>query len=306
MQPLIARRDVPGQAPDPRPQRLDPAPSRLAYRMERLWLRPAFRKLCRVGLPVMALVLFAGIWASNPDNIRGVTDWASEMRRSIEGRPEFQVNVVGIEGASPVLADEIRLILGINLPTSSFDLDLDRLRDRIVALPGVADAELRVRSGGYLAVNVTEREPAMIWQTRGGAVLIDEGGLFVAALQDRPYTEALPQVAGEGADLAAGEAMAILGLAAGLDHPVRGLVRVGERRWDVVLDDGRRILLPSHDAVAEFERFIALNAADEILARDVLRVDMRNPDRVSVQLSPRALDELRRARGLIEFEEDAG
>ncbi|MEM9319223.1 MAG: cell division protein FtsQ/DivIB [Pseudomonadota bacterium] len=293
MRPLIALR-----TPVLQPAlRHDPAPSRLAYRMERLWLRPNFRKLCRVGLPVVFVLGCVTIWASNPANIRVITDTLAELRRQIESRPEFQVNVIGVEGASPVLADEIRTILGINLPVSSFDLDLDMLQARIEALPGVAMADLRVRGGGYLAVEITEREPALVWQTRGGAVLIDETGMFVAALQDRPDTPALPQIAGEGADLAASEALDLLGAAGALAAEVRGLVRMGERRWDIVLADGRRIQLPSHGAQAALDRLIALDDVQTVVARDVLRIDLRNPERPSLQLSPHALEELRRLRG---------
>lgn len=295
MRPLIARR---GPVPQPHAAALpDPAPSRMAYRMERLWLRPAFRRFCRTGLPILVVLGCAGLWASEPANIRAVTDWAAEIKRGIEARPEFQVNVIGVEGTSPVLADEIRIVLGIDLPVSSFDLDLDMLRGRIEALPGVASATLRVRGGGYLAVEITERQPALIWQTRGGAVLIDDDGAFVAALQDRPETPALPQVAGEGADLVAPEALALLESATALGVPVRGLIRMGERRWDLVLADDRRIQLPARDAGAALDRLIAINAAQDILARDVQRVDMRNPERLSLQLGPEALEELRRMRG---------
>lgn len=289
--PAIAPSQVPSQA-----RKKDPAPSRLAYRAERLWLRPAFRKFCRVGLPLVALIGGIGLWASDPENRLAVTDGLAQLQRSIEARPEFQVSVIGIEGTSPALADEVRIILGADLPVSSFDLDLDAMRDRIETLPGVAQADLRIRTGGYLAITITEREPAMVWQTRGGAVLLDATGAFVSALDDRPGTGPLPQIAGEGADLVVPEALALLQSAAELDHPVRGLVRMGERRWDLVLADDRRIQLPGQDAGRALDRLIALEAAQDILSRDVLRVDMRNPDRLSLQLSPEALAELRRMR----------
>ncbi|MBF9034512.1 cell division protein FtsQ [Rhodobacterales bacterium HKCCE2091] len=264
-----------------------------------MWLVPRFRRLCRVGLPVFAVFMAAGFWFSDPANMRRITDTVGEIRREIESRPEFQVNVVGIEGASPALADEIRVVLGIDLPVSSFELDLDMLRARISGLPGVAGAELRIRGSGYLAVLIEERQPAMVWQTRGGAVLIDETGTFVAALSDRPDTPPLPQIAGEGADLAAAEAIELFEAASPLGDRLRGLVRVGERRWDVVLTDGRRILLPAHGARAELDRLIALDDLQDLLARDVVRVDMRNPERLTLQLTPHALEEMRRMQDFI-------
>ena len=47
-----------------RPPRHDPSPSRLAYRLNRLWLRPGFRRLVRLGGPVLILGLGGrcGLW----------------------------------------------------------------------------------------------------------------------------------------------------------------------------------------------------------------------------------------------------
>jgi cell division protein FtsQ len=79
---------------------------------------------------------------------------------------------------------------------------------------------------------------------------------------------------------------------------LRGLVRVGERRWDVVLDRDQRILLPEADPVPALERVIALDEATELLARDVAVVDMRNPSRPTLRLTAAAMEELRRLRAI--------
>ena len=43
--------------------RADPAPSRWAWRMQRLMLTPGFRKLLRVGVPVLVIGGLAGsVW----------------------------------------------------------------------------------------------------------------------------------------------------------------------------------------------------------------------------------------------------
>jgi len=45
---------------NPTPKR-DPAPSKWAYRAERLWLRPGFRRFVRVGAP-LGVMLAAAVW----------------------------------------------------------------------------------------------------------------------------------------------------------------------------------------------------------------------------------------------------
>ena len=144
--------------------------------------------------------------------------------------------------------------------------------------------------------NVRERVPAVVWQTREGAVLIDAEGHFVADLAARTLDSPLPLIGGDGADLVVGEALALYAAAAPLGDRLLGLVRIGERRWDVVLKDERRILLPEAGAVQALDRALGLHDATDILNRDVLRLDLRDADRLSVTLTPAAMEELRQER----------
>lgn len=274
----------------------DPAPSRLTYRAQRLWLTPIFRKTLRVGLPAFTVMMVAGSFLADPVTQQRMRDAIGEIRREIEDRPEFRVNVLGITGASPQVTEDVRAALALDLPLSSFDFDLDDLRARVEALPAVRTADLRIQTGGYLAVTVDERVPAFIWQTRDGPVLIDADGHFVASLDSRPQIPALPLIGGDGADRATAEAAQLIAAAAPLGARLRGLVRMGERRWDVVLVDDRRILLPETDAVAALDRALALDDATELLTRDVVRVDLRNPDRLTVQMTPAAIGAYRDLR----------
>jgi cell division protein FtsQ len=289
---------MPAQAATQMLEPHDPAPSLWSYRVQRLWLTPLFRTVLRVGLPATALAVVCGVYFGDAARRAAIVDGMAEVRREIENRPEFRVNVLGVDGASDAVIAEIRAAVALDLPLSSFDLDLSDLRARIEALPAIASADLRIQSGGYLAVRVTERVPAMIWQTREGPVLIDAAGHFVAALDERVLDAPLPAMAGDGADRAVGEALALHAAAAPLGDQLQGLVRMGERRWDVVLTDGRRILLPEGRPVQALDRALALNDVSDILGRDVLRLDLRNPDRLTVQLTPQALEEMRRLQAL--------
>lgn len=277
----------------PMPLRRDPAPSRWAYRMQRLWLTPLFRVMFRVGLPAFVITMVAGLYLSDDARRQSLAGSLSALRTSFEQRPEFRVNLLSIEGASPELADAVRAKLALHLPQSSFDLDLDAARVRAEALDAVESAEIRVRSGGELQVIVTERQPALIWRTDEGLMLIDASGHRVAGLAARADRPDLPLIAGDGADKAVEEALLLLQAAAPLMPRMRGLVRMGERRWDIVLDRNQRILLPSQDPVSAVERLLALDQAENLLARDILTVDLRDERRPVLRLASDALNTLR-------------
>ncbi|HPD94023.1 MAG TPA: cell division protein FtsQ/DivIB [Pararhodobacter sp.] len=274
----------------------DPSPSRLAYRMNRLWLTPTVRHFVRVGLPLLLMAGLAGGWLAREDNraaLGGVVDQAQDW---IKQQPMFQVTAIDVQSRSPEVAEGVARILGVTFPVSTWDLDLAHLRQTAEALDAVERAWLQVRSGGVLEVRIEERVPVMIWRNGVGLDLVDATGHRVARLATRAARPDLPLIAGEGAPDEIAEAR-LLWAAAGPLHPrLRGLVRVGQRRWDMVLDRGQRILLPAEGALGALERVVALDSAQQLLSRDVVAVDMRNPARPTLRLTADAMSELTRNR----------
>lgn len=281
-----------------RAPRRDPAPSKLAYRVQRVWLTPLYRAMIRVGIPSFCVVLGVAWFLGDQDRLDAIGDKMAEIRRSIEERPEFMVSMMELTGASQNVGDDIREIVPVDFPVSSFDLDLDAMQDAIEGLDAVRQASVRVRSGGVLEVQVSERDPAVLWFTDAGIEALDATGHRVKPIQPGEDIPALKQIAGAGADQNVKEALALFAAAGPVADRVRGLVRVGERRWDVVLDKGARIQLPEDQPVGVLERIIALHQARDLLDRDIARVDMRLIQRPTLRLKDGAMAELRHIQAI--------
>lgn len=273
--------------------RRDPAPSRLAYRLHRLWLRPVFRRLLWVGLPIMVLGVSVAWFFAQEANRLALHDAVSELRRSIESRPEFRVDLMAIDGASVSIAEDIREIVPVDFPVSSFDLDLPGMQRRIGELDAVERVDIQIRQGGVLQVTIQERQPAAVWRVGQDIELLDAIGHRVAVIHARTERPDLPLLAGAGAEKSVAEALAILQAAEPVADRVRGLVRVGERRWDVVLDRDQKIMLPETNPVQAMLRVMALERAQDLLARGVRVVDLRNPDRPTLRLQSETASEFR-------------
>ena len=278
--------------------RADPAPSRLKYRLQRWMLTPGVRSGLRYGLPLVAVLGGIGGYFADQTRRDEVVAQFQAFRDDFEQRPEFMVNVMAIDGADKTVSADIRDVLSLDLPISSFDLDLEALRDRIVDLDPVKTAAVRIRPGGILQVDVEERTPAVVWRTREGLELLDDAGIHVAELGHRGLHPNLPLVAGAGADTAVPEALRLMQAARPLGKRMRGLVRVGERRWDVVLDRGQRVMLPEEAPVAALERMLAVDQVKDLLERDVAVVDMRLAARMTVRMSDAALTDWWRIKEL--------
>lgn len=273
--------------------RRDPAPSLWGYRYQRLMLTPGFRKLVKVGVPLLIVGGLVAGWGAREANRQMVADAFNDMKTQIQQRDEFMVMVMAVDGADEDLSADIRTVLPVEFPLSSFDLDLEEMRQTVAALPAVAEASLRVRPGGILQVNVTQRQPVAVFRAPDGLKLIDAEGVLIQTIIARADRPDLPLITGDGARDALAEGLEIYAVAGPLTPRMRGVVRMGERRWDVILESGQRVLLPTDDAVPAFERVVAMNQAQDLLERDVSVVDMRHPDRPTIRLTEQAVTQLR-------------
>lgn len=283
----------------PRPARRDPAPSRWQYRLQRLWLTPMYRFAIRRLMPLAILVVIAvAVWSDKSRSAAIHAQFAT-VQNLFENRPEFRVDHLAIEGASPDLADAVRAKLALKLPASSFDLDLDGLRQTAQSLDAVAEAAVQIRAGGVLRITLTERQPAVVWRNGNQLEMLDGTGHRVASLHQRADRADLPLIAGLGADKLTSEALDILAAAGPISRSVRALQRMGERRWDLILDRNQRILLPETDPIAALERALALDQSENLFARDITAIDLRNGARPVLRLAPFAMTENLRARGIV-------
>lgn len=269
----------------------DPAPSRWSYRLQRLMLTPLFRKVLKVGVPFAAAFIGGTVYFSDVERQEKLALAFVDLRQQIETRPEFMVKLLAIDGASDETAEDIREIFPIEFPISSFDLELDDLQELIEGLPAVADASVRIRQGGILLAEVTERQPVALWRNRDGLGIVDVEGIVVGEVVSRNERADLPLVVGEGAERALPEALQVLHAARPLSNRVKGLVRMGERRWDVVLDRDQRIQLPAVSPVRALERVIVLNQVQDMLERDLVVVDMRLADRPTIRMNEAAMED---------------
>jgi hypothetical protein len=93
----------------------------------------------------------------------------------------FGVKRVEVDGAS--LTGEEAILAALQLPEpppNAFTIATDVLRDRLVALPTVAEADVRVGLPGSLEIRVVEREPVLAWQRDEALLLVDRDGRVLA------------------------------------------------------------------------------------------------------------------------------
>lgn len=267
----------------PKLKKRDPAPSRLGYKFSRWMLSPFIKKSVFFGMPLIILLLPVFIFLKDQNNKNLVEEIVLDFYRKIIERPEFMLSALSIQGSSDSLNAEIREILGLNFPISSFDLDLADLRNRVLSLPPVETAEVRLEGGSILHVNVKEKVPALLLKDDTGIHVLNKNGDYIRPLLSTEYGSKLPVITGEGAQEAAAEAFILFSALYDKLDEVRGLVLVGGRRWNIVLKSGQVIMLPEKKSEQAVQKILILDKAEKILSRDIAVFDFRLPYRITLR-----------------------
>ena len=284
-----------------KPRKKEAATGKWGYKWERLWLTDWFRALVQVWMPLLAL-LFAGYAGWQSPRVSGwVEAQYTAAWDAVAARPEMTIERVEIPVGSPDLQRQILGIMALDLPMSVLDTNLATLRATVEGLAAVKSASVRFEEG-VLDVAIVERMPAMVWRDQNRIYLLDEDGVRVAEVPRRMVRPDLPLVVGEGADAAMMEAREIFDIAAPLGRRVLGLVRMGERRWDVVLK-GNVVMLPAVNGPDAMRRVLEMQASGAVLDKDVSVIDMRDENRTILRINEDALIALRAARARLNGED---
>lgn len=163
--------------------------------------------------------------------------------------------------------------------------DLGAIRERLQALPWVADASVARRLPDTLVISITERRPVALWQYRQRLHAIDINGVVLTDQKLERFAN-LPLIVGPGANGRVREFLTLAATAPTLAPKVDAAVLVGGRRWDLKFKTGETLSLPDRpaaatDALRQFARLDDKSGAG-LLGGRFERFDMRLPGRMIV------------------------
>ena len=210
------------------------------------------------------------------------------MVASASSHMGFEASKLVVNGNVNLDINILQARLATQLGNSLFSFKVDAAREEVLNDPWVKSATVRKVYPDTIVVDVVERKPVALWQSKGEVHLIARDGFVIS--QAGPKHMNLPQVVGEGANLAAAEFLSVISRFPSIAHKASAYVRVAGRRWNVRLNDGPQVLLPEADWQVALNELQTLQATKELLDRDVVQIDMRLADRLVIKLDPDAAE----------------
>ena len=261
----------------------DPDPARAAARSSRR--RRAPRSLRRFGPAALVAALIAS--AGFAVHLSGWDAEAVERVRAsalaLSVKAGLAVNDVVVQGRGRTGGDAILAALGAARGTPMLAISPAAAKARLEALPWIRSASVERLLPDTLYVRVTERQPLALWQRKGKLQLVDREGAVVAVPSLDEFAD-LVILVGDDAPKAAPSLLEMLASEPALRPHVAAAVRVGGRRWNLKLDSGIDVELPEDNVGAAWHQLAQLDRTDGLLRRDILKVDLRLPDRLVVQV----------------------
>lgn len=199
----------------------------------------------------------------------------------------FRVSEVRITGARLLTTPELFERIGLNKPVTTIGYNVEEARRRLIEIPWIKSATVRVLLPGILDVALVERAPFALWQKGGQINLVDREGGVIGPYDDERFSN-LPVVVGDGAEKRVFEIRELLEQHPDLRQKVRAAVLVAERRWTLKLADGVDVMLPEEGAREALDTLSRIDENSKLLNRDISIVDLRIANRVVVRLTERA------------------
>ncbi len=243
-----------------------------------------------VGATASAAIILASLayGVVKGDHIPTLVTALKDARDGLANAAGFRIVAIALAGHLHVSREEVLATAGVTGRSSLLFLDVEQARERLKTNPWIADATVLKLYPGELQIGIKERVAFALWQKDGQVSVIADDGTVL-----EPYVAPgllrLPLVVGRGADTRAKEFLALLDRYPQMRDFVRAAVLVGERRWNLRLKNGIDVQLPESDAASGLQRLVALDREKNLITRDIVAIDLRLPDRVTVRLSDAAV-----------------
>jgi cell division protein FtsQ len=168
------------------------------------------------------------------------------------GLAAMDIELAGLSHHDP---QEVLGYIGVKPGSPLIGFDAKKARAKLQELDWVETATVVRRFPNQLQITVTEREPFVVWQMNGQMHVVDQNGKPMTGIA-ASAGNLLLHVVGLGANTEAASLVNQMEATPGLFQEVKAAVRVGDRRWDLHMNNGVIIALP------EINTSVALKQAE--------------------------------------------
>lgn len=216
----------------------------------------------------------------------------SDGYQTAMSKTHLRLRNVQITGNRLTKKEDVAKALNLKQGVPVLDIDLADIQMRVGDLPWVDGVVVQRFLPDMIRIEVLEKTPIAVWQNNKKYFPLDETGQPVN--DNQTPLSGLILVVGRDAPEYTPELIALLKKYPMIGNLVQSAVRVGDRRWNLILrdlNDGTVIYLPQKDIAAAFERLKIWHEQEQVLDKDFKVIDLRMEDRLIVRTDAKLIEE---------------
>jgi len=200
----------------------------------------------------------------------------------------FSIEQIDVEGNSETSEIDVLQALWQTGSHTLLSLDPSEARQTLEAMQWVDRASVAKILPNRVKITLSEHHAYAVWQVGEAFYIVNREGKTIVPYAPGRFGN-LPVVVGAGAASHAAELVDEMEVLSELRARVKAYIRVGNRRWDLQLENGVMIRLPEDKPVEALAEIARMDRENGLLSRDIAAVDMRLDDRMVIKLTPDAL-----------------
>lgn len=246
-------------------------------------------QLHRIFLAIILGLAIALAWFIA--SLAGVPAMAKAQVAGLASDAGFEVRRVRISGVKRMNDQRVydTVWKERNAATAMPSVNLEDVRERLLALSWVKDARVSIQLPQTIAIDIVERTPHAVLKKADRLMLIDGDGFELEAISKDNAKDMLI-ITGPGASRVVDGLDRLSAAAPALQPQVEQAEWVGNRRWNLTFKTGQVLALPQgEDAAAKaLVSFARLDGQNRLLGGKVATFDMRAPPRLYMRIPGRA------------------
>ena len=251
-----------------------------------------FVKKFGIVIAVTAVVFWVGSWLAMSGVFRQIEGRLEDRALTITSGWGFRIENILVDGRRHTDVDTLKAMINVEKGDPIFSFHPAEAKTMIERLSWVKKAHVERRLPDTIYIKLEERTPIALWQRNQRLALVDSEGVV---LSDRDLGEFknLLIVVGDRAPYNAASLLSMLRAEPEIEKRVEAAILVSGRRWDLKLKNGVEVKLPEAELGVALRKLAINHEEESILDKDVLTIDVRESDRITVRTKPGAVQDFK-------------
>lgn len=233
------------------------------------------------------ILLCACAWFVVSGGISKTQNLAEGAFIEVSAKAGFRLQNIFVEGRENADPDLLMALINAEKNMPLFKVKPHQIHEALSGISWIESVSVRRVFPDSLHITLKERAPVALWMNEGQLVVVDRAGYRITT-QNLERFEELLIIQGKNAPENMGAFLDVVSAVPKVYERLDQAIFVGDRRWDLKLNNKIIINLPEDNIALALQRLVRAHERDEVLDKTIKNIDIRQSDRLIIKAYPGA------------------